>query len=261
MRNRNILIIIDPQNDFCEPGGALYVPGAEGDMARLAAHLREHGREYSDIYVSLDSHDVVSIFHPKYWLNDAGENPKPLTMITQADFKAGVWRPASEANRIFTKRTFDLLSRSGEYGVMIWPEHCIVSTHGHEICGVMMDALAKWRDETGGSVRYIFKGESPYAEQFSIFDNIDGSWASSGMCEDMFARFALAKEVTFAGEALSHCVEVSIGTYMLRTRGSGAYSGQRVCLLTDCTSPVSGYDKGKSESRIAQMGVVLRTSQ
>ena len=30
------LLVIDPQNDFCDPNGALCVAGADGDMKRLA---------------------------------------------------------------------------------------------------------------------------------------------------------------------------------------------------------------------------------
>lgn len=259
-RDRKILVIIDPQNDFCAPGGALYVPGADGDMARLASHLRERGSGYTDIYISLDSHDNVSIFHPLYWADAEGRHPEPYTLITQQDFLSGAWRPSAQ-NKIFTKRTFDLMARGGTYGVMIWPEHCIVSTRGHQIVDCVLDALDEWRRATGGSVRYIFKGESPYAEQFSIFDNIDGTWGDSRMCEDMFARFALAKSITFAGEALSHCVEISIASYIDRVRGSRAYDGQEVRLLSDCTSPVSGFDRAASEDRIAQLGVVLKSTQ
>ena len=32
MSKRIELLIIDPQNDFCDPSGALYVGGAENDM-------------------------------------------------------------------------------------------------------------------------------------------------------------------------------------------------------------------------------------
>jgi nicotinamidase-related amidase len=28
------LLVIDPQVDFCDPSGSLYVPGAEDDMGR-----------------------------------------------------------------------------------------------------------------------------------------------------------------------------------------------------------------------------------
>ena len=33
------LLAIDCQNDFCDPGGALYVPGAEDDMTRLGTFI------------------------------------------------------------------------------------------------------------------------------------------------------------------------------------------------------------------------------
>ena len=39
------LLIIDPQNDFCDPNGALFVPGADEDMKRLASMvMRLRGR-------------------------------------------------------------------------------------------------------------------------------------------------------------------------------------------------------------------------
>ena len=30
------LLVIDPQNDFCDPNGSLFVPGADEDIKRLA---------------------------------------------------------------------------------------------------------------------------------------------------------------------------------------------------------------------------------
>ena len=35
------LIIVDPQNDFCDKNGSLYVDGADDDMNRLAAMVEE----------------------------------------------------------------------------------------------------------------------------------------------------------------------------------------------------------------------------
>ena len=33
------LLAIDPQNDFCDPSGSLYVPGADEDTKRLAGFV------------------------------------------------------------------------------------------------------------------------------------------------------------------------------------------------------------------------------
>ena len=58
------LMIIDPQQDFCNPDGALSVPGAEGDMKRLAEFIRKAGRKIYDIHCTLDTHHYFDISHP-----------------------------------------------------------------------------------------------------------------------------------------------------------------------------------------------------
>lgn len=46
---RIYLAIIDPQNDFCAPEGALFVPGASADMERLAQMIRIHKEKLDHI--------------------------------------------------------------------------------------------------------------------------------------------------------------------------------------------------------------------
>ena len=63
MSKRVHLIIIDPQNDFCDqPGAALAVPGAVKDMERLAAFITKQGKRLSAIHCTLDSHQDVLWF-------------------------------------------------------------------------------------------------------------------------------------------------------------------------------------------------------
>ena len=51
------ILIIDPQNDFCDiPGAALPVPGGDADMKRLAGFLAKAGEAIEDLVVTLDSH-------------------------------------------------------------------------------------------------------------------------------------------------------------------------------------------------------------
>src|SRR5690606_2567163 len=50
------LLVIDPQNDFCRPDGALAVPGADADMDRLARLVGALRDRLADIHVTLDSH-------------------------------------------------------------------------------------------------------------------------------------------------------------------------------------------------------------
>lgn len=51
---KNILLIVDPQNDFIT--GSLAVEGAEEKMKKLAEHIKEKGHKYDSIWVTLDSH-------------------------------------------------------------------------------------------------------------------------------------------------------------------------------------------------------------
>ena len=45
------LIVIDPQNDFCDPKrGALYVKNAEKDMEALAEFITRRGDILEDVY-------------------------------------------------------------------------------------------------------------------------------------------------------------------------------------------------------------------
>jgi nicotinamidase-related amidase len=249
------LVVIDPQNDFCDRRGSLYVDGAEEDIARLSMYIEKKGAEIQGIFVSLDSHDGVAVFHPAFWLGGDGGRPAPFTQISSADFKSGKWRVASPANEPFAARTLDVIDARGLGAIMVWPEHCIVSTWGHEITAPLQNALRAWREATGLAVRYVFKGENPYTDQFSVFEGVDDSYPETSFNENFFARLAEFEQVTFAGEALSHCVQESILSYVRRLKKNGTQ--QTVGLLADCTSPVGGFDRDASLRLLREAGVEL----
>ena len=63
-------LIIDPQNDFSDaPGAALPAPGASADAERLAQALNRLGDRIAEIHVTLDTHQLVDIAHPIFWLS------------------------------------------------------------------------------------------------------------------------------------------------------------------------------------------------
>ncbi|MDR1741010.1 MAG: hypothetical protein LBR38_04085 [Synergistaceae bacterium] len=247
----NALFIVDPQNDFCDPKGALYVPGASEDMARLAGYIERHAP--SAVFVSLDSHDANAIFHPRFWVNEAGQHPAPFTSITPDDFRAGRWRsvvPCPEA-----EGTFSAIEAKKIDGLTIWPEHCLVSTWGHQIAAPLMEALDQWRDETGLAVRYVFKGENPFTDQFSVFEGVNDAWPETKFNEALFQKLKDFDSVAFAGEALSHCVSATVASYMKRLSAEQCYANQSVRLLEDCTSPVAGFERGAFVDSLRKMGV------
>lgn len=256
IEEKSALVVIDPQNDFCDRKGSLYVDGAEEDIRRLSDYIKEKTADVGGIFVSLDSHDGIAIFHPAFWLGPEG-HPAPFTQISSADLKSGKWKPAASANAPFAARTLNVMDARRLEALMVWPEHCVVSTWGHQIAAPLQDALEEWRKASGLAVRYVFKGENPYTDQFSVFEGVDDSYPETSFNENFFARLSKFERVTFAGEALSHCVVESILSYVRRLAGTGEGAKQKVRLLTDCTSPVKGFDGNASLRLLRDTGVEL----
>ncbi len=65
-------VFIDPQNDFCNPNGSLFVPGADKDTDHLALMVKRLSGKLDDIHVTLDSHRRVDISHPMWWRDASG---------------------------------------------------------------------------------------------------------------------------------------------------------------------------------------------
>lgn len=251
---RDALIVVDPQNDFCDQRGSLYVDGAAADIARLSRYIGVKGDRISSIFVSMDSHDSIAIFHPGFWVSGTGGQPSPYARIAPGDLLSGKWEVRCAENRPFAEKTFSAMRRKGEEALMVWPEHCVISTWGHQIADTLREALRGWREKTGKAVRYVFKGENPFTDQFSIFEGVDDSYPETAFNESLFRRLSKFETVTFAGEAISHCVRESILHYMAKLNSAGQ-TKQKIRLLADCSSAVSGFDKDESLSLLERAGV------
>ena len=231
---KRVLLIIDPQNSFCDAKGELCVPEAHGDMKRLAAFIDTQGHLFSRIVVTLDSHNRVHIAHPIWWINEKGEHPAPFTALTHEEVKKGLWRAAEPENEAWS---LHYLEKSEPH--IIWPPHCIMGTWGHAVYPPLNDTLHTWALAHKDLV-FKPKGHSAYTEHFSIFSprverKGDPSTAfDMGLLNDL----DLFDEIYVAGEAASHCVADSVKD-MVRVRPKMA---PKTTLLADAMSPVSGFE-------------------
>ena len=92
---KNVVFVgIDFQNDFVSPKGALSVPGADADAGRFAEAITKYSDKIGDIVLTMDSHRLIHIAHPKYWVGSNGNNPDPFTVISSEDIASGFcgWR-------------------------------------------------------------------------------------------------------------------------------------------------------------------------
>lgn len=269
------LLIIDPQNDFCDiplsecpedPQGylciapALPVTGANEDMIRLAAFIKAYGDQIGDIDVTLDSHSPVDIAHPIWWMDADGNAPSPFTVITVADFSSGKWRTRNPDMHLESERYLSILEETNRYALVVWPEHCLVGSWGHNVHSAVLDALNDWSRKYGRVVNFTFKGLSPNTEHYSAIraEVVDLSDERTQMNESLLNPIIAADLTIVAGEALSHCVAntvMDIETY-------AAGSVKNMVLLTDCTSSVGGFEaQGELfKSRMNSAGIRFATS-
>ena len=239
------LLIIDPQNDFCDIRGAsLPVAGANQDMVRLAGFIAAHQTQLDGIAVTLDSHASVAVERTTFWVTAAGVPVEPFTFITEADVAAGTYQPRNAESTSKVRSMLQQLAGSGRAGLVVWPVHCVTGTWGHNIHTTVADQLQKWEIARQRPVRKVLKGEYPLSEHFGVFE----ADAPDPQVPSTQFNTALARELTqgvelllLAGEASSHCVAASFDqlTHYLDQQ---AKVPPRLVLLRDCMSPVSGFD-------------------
>ncbi|MEK7990356.1 MAG: hypothetical protein VSS52_005065, partial [Thiotrichaceae bacterium] len=126
-------LIIDPQYDFADPQGQLFVPNADHDALRLAAMLERHLQKIQAIHLTLDSHHWFDIAHPAFWINAKAEHPEPFTVISEQDINAGQWKAAKPAFQHRAHEYVKTLKQNGRYDLVIWPPHCLIGQKGHSI--------------------------------------------------------------------------------------------------------------------------------
>lgn len=199
------LLIIDPQNDFCDPKGSLFVPGADEDMKRLAAMIVRLKDKIDDIHVTLDSHRLVDIAHPAWWKDQAGNPPPPFTMITAADVKAGTWVPVHFHAR--TLEYLEELEKRGRFTHLVWPPHCLIGSWGHNVYPELFSALQEWEKQFA-TVDYVTKGSNIFTEHFSAVqaEVPDPEDHTTQLNTRLIQTMQEGDIILVAGEARSHCV-------------------------------------------------------
>lgn len=233
---KTALLIIDPQNDFCNIEGALFIPDARADMKRLAHFISENSRDIDKIVFTLDSHQVYDISHPSFWQDSKGNAPEPFTSISLDDLKTSKWEARYEPDK--AQEYIQKLEETGEYMHTVWPEHCIVGTWGASLEIGIENALRAWA-QNGKTFLPIYKGLNPYTEHFgALRANVpDGGDPGSLLNLDLLAELEKYETIFIAGEAKSHCVGNTVKQLIA--------SSQLICrcvFLSDCMSDVVGFE-------------------
>jgi nicotinamidase-related amidase len=247
------LLVIDPQNDFCDvPGAALPVPGADADLMRLADFLRQAGSSVQDVIVTLDSHPSVAIERTTFWKDRGGGPVAPFTQITEGDLRAGAYEPRNPALRDEVLAYLHQLEAAGHYRLLVWPVHCVVGTWGHNIQPGLAAEIARWEERSQHGALKILKGANPLTEQYSAVraevPRLDDPGTQKNPLLIARAIPGVGERLIVAGEASSHCVAATVADLLAEMTPE---ERARVILLRDCMSPVAGFE-GAAASFLAQ---------
>jgi nicotinamidase-related amidase len=237
------LLIIDPQNDFCDiPGAALPVPGADADMHRLAAFMSKAGSKLSDLIVTLDSHASIGIERTTFWVTQALEPVAPFTQITEQQVRDGRYRPRDASLTPQVLAYLHGLEQGGRYRLVVWPVHCVLGTWGHNIHERIAAQIAAWEQRSQRPADRVLKGLNPLTEQYSAIqaEVPVESDSSTHANQRLIARARPNGESLFvAGEAASHCVAATMEHLLAKM---SLEQQRKVVILRDCMSSVTGFE-------------------
>lgn len=229
---KNLLLIIDPQNDFMEDG-ALPVKGSRDDILNLVSFIYNNMQKIDKINISLDTHKYHQIFHPAWWTDEKNNHPDPYTVIT----KDSKYKPLYEKEK--SLKYVNALAKTDKE-LVIWPYHCILGTYGHNIEPNLENVLSYYASATGNAIQKIIKGTDPLSEMYGIFrpeysENIEVNY------ERLAKDYGKFQNIYIAGEAKSHCVLESV-KQLCELYAYEAFN-PKIYILDDCTSSIKGFEE------------------
>lgn len=255
---RLCLVIVDCQNTFCIPEFELFVGGRSGrgameDNLRLCEFIYRNLGVITEIVPTMDTHTAMQIFHPVFWVNQAGEHPKPHTVISLEDVQTGAWMAnpdvatsvsPGDAKKLQQHAVHYVkqLTERGKYPLMVWPYHSMLGGIGHALVSAVEEALFFHCLARKSQTRFEIKGDNPRTEHYSVLypevrEGPDGEPLPQRE-GGLLARLLRVDAVIIAGQAKSHCVAWTIDDLLTEVKARNPKLVEKVYLLEDCTSPV-----------------------
>jgi nicotinamidase-related amidase len=257
-KSRICLLLIDVQNTFCIPNFELFVGGKSGkgaieDNLRLCQFIYRNLATITTIVPTLDTHTAMQIFHPIFWINNAGKHPIPAaTNITPADIDQGIWK-VNPAVAFSLKYSYELLEKhayyyvtkltqNGKYPLTVWSYHSMLGGIGHALVSAVEEAIFFHCIARDSQTQFEIKGDNPLTENYSIlrpelvesFDNRPIAQKNTRLIQQLLEY----DKVIIGGQAKSHCVAWTIDDLLTEIQQIDASLAKKVYLLEDCTTPV-----------------------
>ncbi|TFI52936.1 isochorismatase [Mastigocladus laminosus UU774] len=257
-KTRICLLLIDVQNTFCIPEFELFVGGKTGtgavdDNVRLCEFIYRNLGVITKIVPTLDTHTAMQIFHPIFWVNNAGEHPiSAATNIIPADIEQGIWKVNPNVafslgldDEFLEKHAYHYvkqLTQNGKYPLTVWPYHSMLGGIGHALVSAVEEAIFFHCIARHSQTQFEIKGNNPLTENYSVlrpevlsgFDERPIAQKNISLIQHLLEFDA----VVIAGQAKSHCVAWTVDDLLTEIRQVDSNLAKKVYLLEDCTSAV-----------------------
>ena len=254
---RVALVAVDVQNTFCLPDFELYVGGRSGrgaveDNRRLVEFVYRHLGAITQVFPTLDTHQAAQIFHALFFVDENGNHPRPMTMISVEDVEQGKWRfnthlapslgldpgYAQEHLLHYTRS----LRRQGRYALTVWPYHAMLGSIGHALVPAFEEAMFFHSVARYSQPDFQVKGDEILTEHYSAIGPevlTDRAGRPIGVVnEQLIHKLMTFDAILVAGQAKSHCVAWTVQHLLDGLWDIDPAMVGKVYLLEDCTSPV-----------------------
>jgi nicotinamidase-related amidase len=194
----------------------------------------------------------MQIFHPVFLVNEKGEHPAPLTLVSFEDVLEGRWKfnPAIAGSLGIDPKYgqqhllhyTQALKQQGKYDLTIWPYHAMLGGIGHALVAAFEEAVFFHTIARQTQADIEIKGQLPDTESYSaigpeVLDDPGGERIAQK--NPHFLQIVKDYEaVVIVGEAKSHCVAWTVDDLLAQIRADDASLAEKVYLMEDCTSPV-----------------------
>lgn len=174
---RNCFLILNPQNDYCHPNGSLFSRTEKDFIDELSVLIQNNLKDIDGIVVSLDTHNVMDINHPCYWVDINNKKPEPFTQISKKEVKGRrytVFMPnvpesiVLEKQKMVVEYLTDLESIGKKHEIL--PYRCVQGTWGCNIEQKLNDSLFSWSIQKGRDYILHRKGMYPHVQFFGSFE-------------------------------------------------------------------------------------------
>lgn len=163
---QNLLLLIDPQNDFADPKGSLYVPGAFDAILEICRFIKDEADNISDILISQDTHQKFNIGFSDFWEGDF----KPFDKIKTQEILDGKIKPVSLRREISVSFRSQFQDKEE---ITLWPYHCLEGSWGWCFPEPLIESLNDWvlHKPKHRTYEVYRKGYIPEIESYSVLSD------------------------------------------------------------------------------------------